>query len=149
VIQRELPEVRSFQPDFATLAIGANDIVRGVDESTYRSHVRTILAALGETVARCHVLAIPQPDWSMSPAARSFGSTDAIAAKIRTFNAILADEAAAYGARYVDLFSLMRHQADAKMLAADGLHPSAEAYDAWAIAIGRSLDVDPLPGACR
>jgi lysophospholipase L1-like esterase len=149
VIQRELPEVRSFHPDFVTLAIGANDIVRGVEDAAYRANLRTIFVALGESVARCHVLVVPQPDWSVSPAARSFGPPEVIAAKIRTFNAILADQAAANGARYVDLFPLMRRQAEARMLAVDGLHPSAKAYEAWAIALGSSLDADPLPGACR
>jgi lysophospholipase L1-like esterase len=148
VIQREVPQVRAFHPDFATIAIGANDIVRGVDEPTYRAHLRTIFTALGESAQRCHVIALPQPDWSVSPAARSFGSADAIADKIRAFNAILKDEALTHGARYVDLFPAMRRQADAHMIAADGLHPSAEAYAAWAIEIGSALEAEPLPEKC-
>jgi lysophospholipase L1-like esterase len=148
VIQRELPQVRAFHPDFATLAVGANDIVRGVDERTYRAHLRTIFAALTESVAPCHLLALPQPDWSVSPAARSFGSPEEIVEKIRAFNFTLKEEAEAHGARYVDLFPLMRRQAEARMLAGDGLHPSADAYAAWADEIGRALDANPLPAAC-
>jgi len=34
------------------------------------------------------------------------------------------------------------------MLASDGLHPSAAAYQEWADAIGGTLDADPLPSSC-
>ena len=148
VIDRELPQLPSFHPDFATLAIGANDIARGASAETYRAHLQAILSALGQTVPRCHVIALPQPDWSLSPAARAFGPPETIGATIRTFNAILREEAMARGARFVDLFPLMRRQADAHMLASDGLHPSAAAYEAWADEIGRALATDPLPESC-
>jgi lysophospholipase L1-like esterase len=148
VIDRELPQLPSFHPDFATLAIGANDIVRGIDRETYRTHLRAIFSAIGESVPRCHVMALPQPDWSLSPAARSFGSPETIGARIRDFNAILREEATSHGARYLDLFPLMRRQAEARMLAPDGLHPSAESYQAWAREIAATLDTEPLPDAC-
>jgi len=145
VIDRELPHVAPFHADFATLAIGANDIVHGVSAETYRGHLQTIFASLGESVPRCHIIALPQPDWSVSPAARSFGSPATIGAKIRDFNAILKQEAIGRRSRYIDLFPLMRRQADARMLASDGIHPSAEAYEQWARAI---LDTEPLPASC-
>jgi acyl-CoA thioesterase-1 len=148
VVDHELPRGLGFRPDFATLAIGANDIVHGADTEAYRAGIRTILAALATTVPLCHVLALPQPDWSQSPGARAFGSPEALGAQIRTFNAILREEAVLHGARYLDLFPLMRRQADARMLAVDGLHPSAAAHDAWAEAIDRALETDPLPAAC-
>jgi lysophospholipase L1-like esterase len=149
VIERELPHAGEFGADFATLAIGANDIVRGVPAETYRSHLATIFAVIGQTVPACRVLVLPQPDWSLSPAARSFGSENVIGASIRERNAILREEAEAHGARYLDLFPLMRSQAEDHMLAADGLHPSAPAYQAWADAIAAALQSDPLPAACR
>jgi acyl-CoA thioesterase I len=148
VIDRELPQLASFHPDFATLAIGANDIVRGASAETYRAHLQTIFTVIGESVPRCHVVVLPQPDWAVSPAARSFGSPEATAAKIRDFNAILKQQAMEHGARYLDLFALMRRQADARMLASDGLHPSAAAYQAWADEIRSALDTDPLPASC-
>ena len=39
------------------------------------------------------------------------------------------------GARYVDLFPLMHRQAEARMFAGDGLHPSARAHEEWASAL--------------
>lgn len=148
VNDRELPQISAFHADFATLAIGANDIVRGVAPEVYRSHLQAIFTTLGESVPRCHIVALPQPDWSLSPAARSFGSVESIGAKIGDYNAILRREAVQHGARYIDLSPLMRRQADARMLASDGLHPSAAAYEQWAIAIAGALDSEPLPASC-
>lgn len=148
VIDRELPRLPPFHADFATLAIGANDIVRGVAADAYRAHLRTIFTALGASVPPCHVVALPQPDWSVSPTASSFGAPETIGAKIRDFNAILKEEAMGRGARYIDLFALMRRQADARMLASDGLHPSAAAYEEWADAIRSAIETDPLPASC-
>ena len=54
---------------------------------------------------------------------------------VRSDNAALAEESAAWGARYVDLWGLMEKQAARKLIAGDGLHPSSLAYDAWAEAL--------------
>ena len=49
------------------------------------------------------------------------------------------EEAENAGARYVDLYPLMHRQAAADMLAPDGLHPNAEAHEAWANAIAEKI----------
>lgn len=149
VIDEELPKALAFGADFATLAVGANDIVRGdgnVDE--YRREVRLILAALGKRIPKCRIVALPQPRWSTSDMGRSFGDVATLDAKIRAFNAALREEALAFGARYIDLSELMNRQADRKMFASDGLHPSAAAYGEWAGAIGEALEREPLKAEC-
>lgn len=139
VISEELPALAAFRPTFVTLAIGANDIVQGHSIDAYRVNVRRILDAASATGAR--VVVIPQPDWSRSPTAASFGTPQLFDAIVR-FNAALAEEARAKGAAWVDLASLMQQQAASGLVASDGLHPSAEAYDAWAAELARAL---PLP----
>jgi lysophospholipase L1-like esterase len=137
----ELPMVQVFGPTFVTLAVGANDIVRGRSLDEYRQQVRRIYAALAQAgVAASRVVALPQPDWSLSPAARGFGEPAVIHAQIVSFNDALRVESTRLGARYIDLFPLMERQARAGMIAPDGLHPSAEAHDAWAAELARSLD---------
>ena len=42
VQERELPEVAPFHPTLVTLAVGANDYVRGSRADVYRSHVRVL-----------------------------------------------------------------------------------------------------------
>jgi acyl-CoA thioesterase I len=135
VIARELPAVASFRPTLITVAVGANDIVQARSTEEYRASVRRILAAAKASGAR--VLAIPQPDWSRSPAAAPFGSAATLADAITRFNVVLAEEVRAAGAEWVDLVPLMHEQARRGQLASDGLHPSAEAYEAWAGEIAR------------
>ena len=143
ILDREMPDVAPFAPTFVTLAAGANDIVRGSTPDQYRMRLRTILAQLRAAgVAR--LVAIPQPDWSLSPAAESFGPPSAIHARIVEANAILQAETVAAGGTYVDLFPLMETQAKAGMIARDGLHPSAPAYDAWAAELA-SRGASPCP----
>jgi acyl-CoA thioesterase-1 len=137
LIDRELPSLTSFHPTFVTVAIGANDIVRGHSIDAYRENVRRILDAAKGTGAR--VVVLPQPDWSRSPSAASFGTQAALATSIADFNAALAAEARAKGAEWVDLVPLMRERAAKGQVASDGLHPSTEAYDAWAAEMARVL----------
>jgi acyl-CoA thioesterase-1 len=132
LIQEELPLVASFQPTLVTLLIGANDIVGGFTEDRYRQQLRLIHERLDEDGSDARVVALPQPDWSLSPAGSGYGDLAVIARTIERFNEIARDEAGRAGALWIDLFRLMREQGRKKMFAPDGLHPSAEAYAEWA-----------------
>jgi len=136
VREREIPDVAPFRPTLVTLAIGANDRVHGSSADLYRSNVRVLFRQIIDAgVAPNRIVALPQPDWSLSPAAAWFGAPAQIGADIVAFNDVLRDEAKAAGARYVDLYPLMHKQAEASMLAGDGLHPSARAHEEWAAAL--------------
>lgn len=135
LIRDELPLVASFRPTLVTVLVGANDIVRGSTEDRYRQQLRLIHEQLDEDASDARVVALPQPDWSMSPAGAGFGDRAAIARTIERFNEIARDEAERAGALWIDLFRLMREQGRKRMFASDGLHPSAEAYAEWARAL--------------
>jgi acyl-CoA thioesterase-1 len=135
LVRDELPLVASFQPTLITLLIGANDIVRGSTEDRYRQQLRLIHERLDADASDARVVALPQPDWSLSPAGSGYGDLAAIARTIERFNEIARDEAGRAGALWIDLFRLMREQGRKKMFASDGLHPSAEAYAEWARAL--------------
>jgi lysophospholipase L1-like esterase len=135
VIEEELPTVAQFKPTLVTLAVGANDIVRGRSPEDYRANLKRIFAALPKQ----GVVALPQPDWSRSPVAKAFGDPDALREQIVLYNRILSEEAKLAGARYVDLFPLMTRQAIAHDIAPDGLHPSAHAHLEWAEALVKDL----------
>jgi acyl-CoA thioesterase I len=133
LITYELPQVRPFAPTRLTLAVGANDIVRGSTPEEYRARVREILAALvADGIAPARIFVLPQPEWSSSPAAQGLGDEADLFAQITLFNRILSEEATASGARWVDLTARMHQQALANMLASDLLHPNADAYGEWA-----------------
>jgi len=136
VLDHEIPQVAPFHPTLVTLAVGANDRVHGSGADVYRSNVRVLLRAIIDAgVAPNRIVALPQPDWSLSPAAAWFGDPAQIGAAIVAFNGILRDEAQAAGAHYVDIYPLMHQQAEEKMLARDGLHPSARSHEEWAAAL--------------
>jgi lysophospholipase L1-like esterase len=135
LIREELPLVASFRPTLITVLVGANDIVRGSNEDRYRRQLAAIHKAIADDTAGARVIALPQPDWSLSPAGTGFGDLAAIARTIERFNEIARDQAERVGARWIDLFPLMREQGRNRMFAPDGLHPSAEAYTEWARAL--------------
>jgi len=140
LIDQELPLLNTFAPTWVTLAIGANDLVRGADVAQYRAQLGRIfdaIAAAGVPAAR--VLVLPQPDWAHTPAGQQFGDSETLFASIVAFNDALRTLAVARGARYVDLFPLMREQARAGRVAPDGLHPDAQAHDAWAETLAREI----------
>ncbi|TMC44217.1 MAG: SGNH/GDSL hydrolase family protein [Chloroflexi bacterium] len=139
LIEAELSLVASFRPTLVTLLIGANDIVRGESEDRYSQKLRSIHERIRDDAPVARVVALPQPDWSLSPAGSGFGDVAVVARAIERFNAIARDEAERAGASWVDLFPLMREQGRKKMFATDGLHPSAEAYAGWASELGRAL----------
>lgn len=133
LIREELPLARAIGPTLVTLLIGANDVVRGSDERRYRAQLGRIHdGLLSAGVAPAAICALPQPDWSLSPAGFGFGDIAAIAGTIERFNEIAHQEAGRADALWIDLFPLMREQARRKLFAPDGLHPSAEAYAEWA-----------------
>jgi acyl-CoA thioesterase I len=138
LIRDELPHLASFGPTLVTLLIGANDIVGGSTEDRYRQQLRLIHERLDADASDARVVALPQPDWSLSPAGPGFGDLAVIARTIERFNEIARDEAGRAGALWIDLFRLMREQGRKKMFASDGLHPSAEAYAEWARALATS-----------
>jgi lysophospholipase L1-like esterase len=136
LIADELPALERFHPDTVTLAVGANDLVRVRDLDVYRQNLQRIFAAVVKAgVAPKRIVVLPQPDWSSSPVGRTFGEPDALRRNIERYNAVLKEEAAAVGAVYVDLFPLFVQQAKAGLVCADGLHPSSQAYTAWADAL--------------
>ena len=138
LLQYELALVVSFRPTLITLLIGANDIVQGSSDDRYRGQLRSIHQMIRSDAPDARVIALPQPDWSLSPAGSGFGEPAAIARKIERFNEIARNEAERAHSVWIDLFPLMREQGRKRMVAADGLHPSAEAYDEWAQALART-----------
>lgn len=140
LIARELPLAQRVHPTLVTVLVGANDIVRGSTEERYREALRRIYQGLaGAGVPAAAIYALPQPDWSRSPAAATFGAPSDLFRAIERFNAIAREEVERAGGAYVDLFPLMRSQAERGMVAADGLHPSAQAYAEWAAALEGAL----------
>lgn len=139
LIAEELGHLVSFRPTLVTLLIGANDIVRGSREDRYRAQLVRIHQAIGADAPVARVVALPQPDWSLSPAGAAFGDPAVLARTIERFNEVAREEGQRAGATWIDLFPLMREQGRKRMFAPDGLHPSTDAYAEWAGELGGRL----------
>jgi len=122
--------------DLVSLLIGVNDQYRGHGLDVFRPGFTGLLeraiALAGNRTDRVFVLAIP--DWSVTPFARDSGrELAAIANELDAFNAFARDLCEARGVAFVDIAPVSRARGgEPRMIAEDGLHPSAELVELWA-----------------
>ena len=134
VLSDQVPEIAVFKPTLITFQTGANDIANGVTMEDYRKDVKIILDAAKESGAR--VVVLLQNQWFRAPQGPSYGGTFE---KHAAYDAIMLEELKAKGAELVDLRALYTQQADNNLWVSDGIHPTPEAYDAWAAEIARVI----------
>lgn len=134
LIREELPVARAAVPDFVTVLIGANDVVQGSDEESYRRHLQEIYQAIAQLELRSgRTVAISIPDFSGVPGGAGFGPAADLRARIEAFNQVARSQAGRHGLGYVDITALSRSgMGRADWLAADGLHPAAAQHRAIA-----------------
>jgi lysophospholipase L1-like esterase len=134
LIRRELPVARRSAPELISILIGANDVVQGSDDATYRARLTQIyetVKSLGLRAAR--VLAVSIPDFSPLPGAAAFGTPNHLRARIDAFNAIARSEADSRGFQYADITAISREtDRGDDWLAGDGLHPGPAQHRAFA-----------------
>jgi len=134
LIREELPVARRSAPELVSILIGANDVVQGSDDASYRARLTQIyetVKSLGLRAAR--VLAVSVPDFSPLPGAAPFGTPSHLRARIDAINDIARSQAASRGFQYVDITPISRetNRGDG-WLAGDGLHPGPAQHRAFA-----------------
>src|SRR5437667_8878845 len=132
-INRELPIFIESKPNFATLQIGVNDWVQGVDENSFRRRF-TVLAdrMLEAPPTKNRLLIVTIPDFGVTPTGPRYARGRNISNGIISFNKIIAEEATNRGLRLVDVFELSKKMGtDRSLVGTDGLHPSAKEYAEW------------------
>ncbi len=132
-IDRELPKFVNSNPNFATLLIGVNDWVQGVDETTFRNRfsylVDQMLAVLPN---KKRLLVVTIPDFGVTPTGPKYSRGRNIHEGILRFNQVVTEEARKRGLEVVDIFPLSKKMGqDKSLVAKDGLHPSAKEYAEW------------------
>ena len=132
-IDRELPKFVNSNPDFATLLIGVNDWVQGVDETTFRKRFTYLLdQMLAVLPNKKHLLVVTIPDFGVTPSGSTYSRGRSISEGLGRFNQVVTEEAKKRGLSVVDIFPLSKKMGDDKSLVAkDGLHPSAKEYAEW------------------
>ena len=132
-IDRELPKFVNSNPNFATLLIGVNDWVQGVDEATFRNRFSSLLdQMLAVLPDKKRLLVVTIPDFGVTPTGPKYSRGRNIHEGIMHFNQIVTEEARKRGLTVVDIFPLSKKMGkDKSLVAKDGLHPSAKAYAEW------------------
>src|SRR6266403_1272878 len=132
-IDRELPKFVSSNPNFATLLIGVNDWVQGVDEATFRNRFSYLLdQMLAVLPDKKRLLVVTIPDFGVTPTGPKYSRGRNIHEGIMQFNQIVTEEAQKRGLTVVDIFPLSKKMGkDKSLVARDDLHPSAKAYAEW------------------
>jgi acyl-CoA thioesterase-1 len=132
LMQGELPDLADLQPEFVTLLIGVNDVVRDVPLETYRSNVEVILGAILDEVDRTRVVVVSVPDYTRTPRGGDFGNPEQQRAAIADVNSSMRGAAEARGIAFVDISSVADLAGtDETLVAGDGLHPSGVQYGRW------------------
>ena len=132
-IDKELPKYVNSNPNFATLLIGVNDWVQGVDETAFRNRLSYLLdSMLAVLPNKKRLLVVTIPDFGVTPTGPKYARGRNIHEGITQFNKIVTEEAHKRGLQVVDIFPLSKNIGhDKSLVAKDGLHPSAKAYAEW------------------
>jgi lysophospholipase L1-like esterase len=132
-IDKELPKFINSNPNFATLLLGVNDWVQGVDEVTFRNRFSYLLdQMLAALPNKKRLLVVTIPDFGVTPTGPKYARGRNIHEGILKFNQIATEEARKRGLEVVDIFPLSKQMGhDKSLVAKDGLHPTAKAYAEW------------------
>jgi lysophospholipase L1-like esterase len=132
VIDRELPQLDALNPDFVTLLIGVNDVVRGTPADKYRENVDQIFDSLLARLPANRIVVVSTPDYTLTPSGAAFGDPLQQRAAISEFNGIEQEVAQSRGIAFVDISGVANLVTeDATLVADDGLHPSGRQYAGW------------------
>jgi lysophospholipase L1-like esterase len=131
-IDKELPVFLDAKPNFATLLIGVNDWVKGVDEETFRQRFNTLVDRMLSVVGKKRFLIVTIPDFGVTPTGARYARGRDISKGLTRFNEIITEEAKKRDLPVVDIFALSQKVCDDRsLIAEDGLHPSAKGYAEW------------------
>ena len=132
-IDKELPKFVNSNPSFATLLIGVNDWVQGIDETTFRNRLSYLLdSMLAVLTNKKHLIVVTIPDFGVTPTGPKYARGRNIHEGLTSFNKIVTEESHKRGLEVVDIFPLSKKMGhDKTLVAKDGLHPSAKAYAEW------------------
>ena len=113
------------KPQLVSILIGVNDLVQGRTLEQYRSSLVKIYDAVaGLQLGPGRVAAISIPNWSVVPAAATFGAPDALKRLTDSFNDLARREAQACGFTWVDITAVSTSGTGSPgWISSDQLHP--------------------------
>ena len=141
LIANELGLVDRLKPQLVSVLIGVNDLVQGRTPDQYRLSLMQIYDSVADLkLPAGRVVAISLPDWSLVPAAPTFGDPAALRRLTDTFNSIAKREAEARGFMWVDITAVSASAMGSPgWISSDQLHPGDAQYAAWAEVIWETV----------
>ncbi|MFL5351973.1 SGNH/GDSL hydrolase family protein [Archangium sp.] len=135
VLSGQLPKATRAKPHVVTLAVGINDLWRGVEPHQFESNLEQL--ARGLVSAGAPVVLANLPEMSLAPVARlatHFLPIELISARIAAFNEAVARVVSRHRLIGVDLHgpSLVELPGSSNYFSADGFHPSDVGYQRMA-----------------
>jgi lysophospholipase L1-like esterase len=132
LIRHELPALDRLRPEFISVLIGVNDVVRDRPLPVIALNVETILDDLAQRVGPRRIVTVAVPDYTVTPAGPDYGEPRRRHDGIVAVNTAMAEASADRGVAFVDTFDLSLRAADDRTLVSgDGLHPSGAQYGLW------------------
>ena len=127
--------------DFVSLLIGVNNQYRERNLDEFKIHFTQLLQKAisfsNYNLQNTFVLSIP--DWGTMPFAKD-RSVNKIAEEIDVYNDSCKNITEKFGCTFIDITQSQRIDSkDPKMIAADGLHPSALEYTKWAKQLANAI----------
>ncbi|HET8778413.1 MAG TPA: SGNH/GDSL hydrolase family protein [Candidatus Limnocylindria bacterium] len=137
LITEELPQLDRLQPEYVSVLIGVNDVVQGVPDLAYAGNVAIILEELLSRLPPSRIVCVATPDYTRTPRGGDYGDPMQQSDAIVRVNAILREASEQRAIPFVaEIFEISELASeDERLVASDGLHPSAEQYARWVDAI--------------
>jgi acyl-CoA thioesterase I len=134
LIVNELGYLARLKPQLVSVLIGVNDLVQGRTPDQYRKSLVEIYDAIAsQGLQSGHVVAIAIPNWSVVPAAATFGEPGPLRTLTDSFNGIAQEEAEGRGFTWIDITAVSTSALGSSgWISADQLHPGDIQYAAWA-----------------
>jgi lysophospholipase L1-like esterase len=122
------------KPQLVTILIGVNDLVQGRALEQYRSSLVKIYDAVAALqLGEGRVVAISIPNWSVVPAAATFGGPEDLKRLTDAFNDLARREAQVRGFTWVDITDVSTSGTGSPgWISSDQLHPGDAQYAKWA-----------------
>lgn len=141
LINEELGYLTRLKPQLVSVLIGVNDLVQGRTVEQYRgSLVKIYDEVVALRLGPGRVVAISIPNWSVVPAAASFGAPDHLKRLTDTFNEIALREAEARGFTWADITAVSTSGTGSPgWISSDQLHPGDPQYAKWADVIWETV----------
>ncbi len=141
ILAEQVPQIESFRAEHHHLSgRRKRHRQRDLDRRVPKQRPSVLDAAAG---SGARVIVLAQNEWFRSPTGVSYVGEDG-AAQRSTFDDVLIKEASAHGAEFVDMRPLYAEQAEQGQWVEDGIHPTPEAYEAWAEKLSEAV-----PAPCK